>query len=231
MNNVLITGASRGLGLALARKFYHSYWGVYLVVRTESAKVAVSEKLPDANILVSDVTCDEYESKLGPWLGEAAIDVLINNAGTVTKDPTLGSTQAEYLRKEFDTHCVSALSTVKGSLDALKQSPQPIIINISSRRGSMKIQSELKTKGSGVSYSYRIGKAAQNMLTLCLADELEDMNIKVVAIHPGRLLTRMGWTDAHIAPSDSAKKIVQLVEANQLKHRDYVCLETGTLPW
>ena len=52
------------------------------------------------------------------------IDVLINNAGTVTKAPTLGSTQAEYLRKEFDTHCVSALSTVKDSLDALKQSPQ-----------------------------------------------------------------------------------------------------------
>ena len=88
----------------------------------------------------------------------------------------------------------------------------------------MKIQSELKTKGSGVSYSYRIGKAAQNMLTLCLADDLEDMNVKVVAVHPGRLLTRMGWTDAHITPSDSAKKIVRNISRGKSIKAPGLCM-------
>lgn len=93
------------------------------------------------------------------------------------------------------------------------------------------MQSELAAKGSGCSYSYRISKAAQNMLTLCLADDLEDIGIKVVAIHPGRLLTTMGSSDAHMSPTESASRIVYLVESKQLKNRDYVSVETGLLPW
>lgn len=92
------------------------------------------------------------------------------------------------------------------------------------------MQSELAAKGSGRSYSYRISKAAQNMLTLCLADDLENFNIRVVAIHLGCLLTEMASIDAHMTPMSAAKKLLMMVKDNTLKTRDYINLETR-LSW
>jgi len=231
MSSVLITGANRGLGLALSQEFSSCGYELYLVVRTEASKIDLFEKLPNANILVCDVTSDKYEGMLSEWLSDITLDVIINNAGSGTKAPTLESTKLEFLRKEFETNCIGVLATVKGALTSLKRKDNSLIINISSRRGSLTMQSQLAAKGSGCSYSYRISKAAQNMLTLCLADDLEGLNVRVVAIHPGRLLTDMASVDAHMTPKSAASKLLRMVKYNKLKTRDYISLETGKLPW
>ncbi|EJA3105361.1 SDR family NAD(P)-dependent oxidoreductase [Vibrio vulnificus] len=231
MNKVLITGANRGLGLALAEQFSNSGFSLLLVVRSEESKTILLSMFPTARILVCDVTAEYYQEILSTWLSEQTVDIVINNAGSGTNAPSLESTEAQFLRKEFETNCIAVLSTVKGSLKSLQRSSSPLLINISSRRGSLSMQSELAAKGSGCSYSYRISKAAQNMLSLCLADDLEDLGIKVVSIHPGRLLTKMASIDAHMTPSSAAKKLVELVKNNSLKNRDFISLETGKLPW
>ena len=231
MKTVLITGANRGYGLALAQQFSLAAFELYLVVRSITAKHDLLSKFPDANILICDVTADEYEVMLKTWLGATTINVVINNAGSGTIAPTLASTKSAHLRKEFETNCIGVLSTVKGALPSLENNRESLIINISSRRGSLTMQSELAAKGSGCSYSYRISKAAQNMLSLCLADDLEEKGIRVVSIHPGRLLTKMAATDAHMTPESSAKKLLFLIQSNQLKTRDYISLESGPLPW
>jgi NAD(P)-dependent dehydrogenase (short-subunit alcohol dehydrogenase family) len=231
MNKVLITGASRGLGLALAEQFSTIGFSLFLVVRSEESQANLRKQFPDANVLVCDLTAEDYQSKLTAWLNGHTIDIVINNAGSGTKAPSLAETEPQFLRKEFETNCIAVLTTVKGSLDALKRSLSPIVINISSRRGSLTMQSESAAKGSGCSYSYRISKAAQNMLSLCLADDLEDSDIKVVSIHPGRLLTDMAPKDALTTPEASARKLVALVTENKLENRDYISLETGKLPW
>jgi len=231
MSSVLITGANRGLGLALSLEFFSCGYELYLVVRTESSKIDLFQVLPHANILVCDVTSDKYEEILSEWLKDIALDIIINNVGSGTKAPTLESTKPEFLRKEFETNCIGVLATVKGALTSLKRKENSLVVNISSRRGSLTMQSELAAKGSGCSYSYRISKAAQNMLTLCLADDLENFNIRVVAIHPGRLLTEMASIDAHMTPKLAAKKLLMMVKENTLKTRDYISLETGSLPW
>lgn len=231
MKKVLITGASRGLGFALAEAFFNIGSALYMVVRSEDSKLALLGQFPNAEVLVADITAENYQSRLEAWLKGNSIDIVINNAGSGTYAPSLESTEAQYLRKEFETNCIAVLTTVKGSLTALQRSPSPLIINITSRRGSLTMQSELAAKGSGCSYSYRISKAAQNMLSLCLADDLEDMGIKVVSVHPGRLLTEMASSDAHMSPSESAEKLVHLIQENQFTNRDYICLETGKLPW
>lgn len=232
MKRILITGANRGYGLALAHAFSHSGYALYLVVRSEASREILLSCFPNACILVEDVVNDGYEARLNDWLRSVTLDVVINNAGVGAKAPTLTSTTTGDLRLTFDTNCVGVLSTVKGSLAALLRNQSAMIINISSRRGSLTMQSQLAAKGSRCSYAYRISKAAQNMLTLCLADELEESRIKVVSVHPGRLLTQMAASDARLSPEASAQKLVNLVEDNAFCTRDFIDLEDESrLPW
>ncbi len=231
MKHILITGASRGFGLALAQGAYQQGHQLYLVVRDEPAKKRLSQELIGARILVCDITDQSYPERLCQWLGDVRLDVVINNAGSGSKAPTLESTQLAHLTKEFSTNCVAVLATVKGCLPALKRCTSALVVNVSSRRGSLRLQADLAAKGSGCSYSYRISKAAQNMLTLCLADDLEPFGIRLVALHPGRMMTQMAANDAHLTPQASAAKLLAMIDAEQFASREFVCLETGTLPW
>ena len=229
--SVLITGAGKGLGFALASQLFLQQYNLYLVVRKQSAKELLIKSFPQAKVLVCDITAQTYSEQLATWLGDAHLDVIINNAGAGSKGNDLASATALQLQQAFNTHCVGAFSTVQSSLENLKRSSQPLIINISSRRGSMSMQAEGAAKGSGCSYSYRIGKAAQNMLSLCLADELEELGIRVAAVHPGRLLTQLAASDAVLDVEESASRLVKMIIENSIKTRDYLCMETGKLAW
>ncbi|WP_187265459.1 SDR family NAD(P)-dependent oxidoreductase [Reinekea thalattae] len=231
MRNVLITGAGKGLGRELARAFFDQGWQLFLVVRNEASQTELAEEFTTANILLSDVAKPDHELKLSAWLGDATLDVVINNAGAGSKGATLGEASAEQITSAFETNCIGVFATVKGAHKALLKSPSGMVVNISSRRGSLTMQANGAAKNSGCSYSYRISKAAQNMLTLCLADDLEDDGIRVAAIHPGRLLTDMASKDAHMTAQKSAQLISQLIINNKIKNKDYLCMETGTLAW
>ena len=231
MNTDLITGANRGLGVDLAKQFQEQGYSLLLVTRSNAAKTQLLNQFAQAAVFVCDVTHADYELQLHQWLAQQRVDVVINNVGSGSPAPTLFDATAAQLRGEFETHCVAAFSTVKASLASLQKSDNALVLNISSRRGSMSMQADKVAKGSGCSYSYRIGKAAQNMLTLCLADELEELGIKVAAIHPGRLLTNLAASDAHLSPEQSAQKIVTMVINNHIECRDYLCMETGKLQW
>ena len=71
-------------------------------------------------------------------------------------------------------------------------SNQSRVNNISSRLGSLHKMANKEFPQGEFSYSYRIAKAAQNMLTLCLQQEFADKGIRVTAIHPGKLKTDIG---------------------------------------
>ncbi|TCS35200.1 SDR family NAD(P)-dependent oxidoreductase [Reinekea marinisedimentorum] len=231
MPSVLITGAAKGLGRELAKSFHGYDWDLYLVVRSSESKASLLNEFPNAHIIESDVRSLEHEEKVKNWLDDKSIDVLINNAGLGSKGPNLDTATIEQISSVFETNCLGVFSTVKGAQKALRKSKSALVLNISSRRGSMAMQASGAAKGSGCSYSYRISKAAQNMLTLCLADDLEEFGIKVAAIHPGRLLTNMASRDAHMTPERSAKLISELVVSGKINNRDYLCMETGSLPW
>ncbi|MFA0340415.1 SDR family NAD(P)-dependent oxidoreductase, partial [Vibrio breoganii] len=82
MKNILITGANRGLGFALAEQFSQVGFKLLLVVRSVESKQALLSKYPLADVLVCDVTDDHYELSLVNWLENRALDVVINNAGS-----------------------------------------------------------------------------------------------------------------------------------------------------
>jgi NAD(P)-dependent dehydrogenase (short-subunit alcohol dehydrogenase family) len=228
--NVLITGGNRGLGFELVKVFIESGNDVATIVRSESAKDVVSKYFPQCVVLISDIT--KYSELIHiEYFKYNKIDVLINNAGKASYGSSVTDTDSDEIENQIRIHCVGAFNVTKISYPALSKSEKPTIINISSRLGSISRNSNGEFTGKNFSYSYRIGKAAQNMLTQCLSQELGPKGFKVCALHPGRLLTSSGASDAHMTPYDSAKKIYNLIIEDKIDNGGYYCVETGAMQW
>ncbi|WP_158584148.1 SDR family NAD(P)-dependent oxidoreductase [Salinibius halmophilus] len=226
---VLITGAGRGYGLALAQQFSTHANHMVLVVRSQSQQADLLKRFDNASVLLADISDGGYVEQLAQHLanhlGDSQLDLMINNAGTAAHAPTLATTTTAAMTREFNSHCLGAVHTVQGSLAAL--SVGATIINISSRFGSLSRQASGVAKGC--SYSYRMAKAAQNMFTLALVDEFPQFTS--VAIHPGRLLTELASPDAHLTPQASAERLLALYQSGSLKSGQFISLEDGELAW
>ncbi|WP_175402042.1 SDR family NAD(P)-dependent oxidoreductase, partial [Veronia pacifica] len=138
MKSVLITGANRGLGFAMAESFYQKGYRVYTVVRNDEAKAIIHQHFPESFVLIADVTDTDYQTRLQEFLADKKLDVVINNAGSGgNRGVRTDLCTPEHLMTEFSSHCVGALSTVQGTLASLKHAEHPVVVNISSRRGSL----------------------------------------------------------------------------------------------
>ena len=228
--HVLITGGNRGLGFALVNVFLKEGHDVMTIVRSDSAKKMVEKNSPQCVPLLADITNYSELIEL-EYLKNNKIDVLINNAGKGSSGTSVTDTAPDEIEKQFMVHCLGVFNVAKASYSALAKSKNPIIVNISSRLGSMPKNALGEFEGKGFSYGYRIGKCAQNMLTQCLSQDLGPKGFKVCALHPGRLLTSSGASDAHMMPHESAQKIYNLLIENKIANGGYYCVETGTLPW
>lgn len=227
---VLITGGNRGLGFELIKEFSETGNKVATIVRSESAKKIIQKYFPQCTILLSDITNYIHLSTLD-FFNNHSVDILINNAGQASSGVSITDSESDEIEKQFKVHCLGAFNVTKAAYASLSKTEHPLIINISSRLGSMSRNAQGEFVGHGFSYGYRIGKVAQNMLTQCLSQELGPKGFRVCALNPGRLLTSSGAKDAHMTPNESAKKIYDLVVKNQIENGGYYCVETGTMQW
>lgn len=231
-SNVLITGASRGLGLALTSEYaLHGYTVLALVRSSESLPRLAS--IPGSVIpVVGDVTRAESLAALSEAVSRLGmLDTIINSAGLPGSAYRLENASTEEIENLLRVHCIGALQVTQIALPYLKKSSRSVIVNISSRLASFANNAEGAFTGRGFSYSYRIAKAAQNMLSQCLSQEFAPDNIKIWAIHPGRLQTQSGSSDACISPEQAARALVKLVEERSLRSGIFYSLEDGELPW
>jgi len=206
MDVVLITGTSKGLGHALARR----YLDMGAIV------IGVSRTRPDIQSehyhhLTASVTDDDLPSRLANFLDAcpvAGVDVVINNAGAGRAGIHLSEVDPAEVMNQVNVHCAGALRVLKGVQGYLSKAK---IVNVTSRLGSI-IQNERGDfKGKGFSYAYRIAKCAQNMLSLCLAGDPELSDLTVISINPGLLMTDSGAPDAVHTADDGAKAFVEVI--------------------
>jgi 3-oxoacyl-[acyl-carrier protein] reductase len=198
----IVTGASRGLGRAIAKEFAAEGANVVVSARRRSpaglpgTSVETAQQIRDAGGEALALTCDVAdEEQVMAMVGQAIdvygrIDVLVNNAGVMV----LGKTLLEIMPDEWDQ---SVASNIKGLylcsravMPTMIEQKKGSIINIGSR---MATDPEL---GSGVLYSST--KAAVHMFSYCLADEVREHNIAVNILSPGGLKTEgsaaIPWT-------------------------------------
>jgi NAD(P)-dependent dehydrogenase (short-subunit alcohol dehydrogenase family) len=228
--NILITGGNRGLGFELVKVFLSNGNDVLSIVRSEQARHAIEKDFPQCSVVVTDITNYSKLKELD-YFKKNKIDIVINNAGGGGQGTSVTDTDADEIEKQFMVHCLAAFNVIKAAYSLLVKSDNPVIVNISSRVGSISKNVLGEFANKGFSYSDRIAKGAQNMLTQCLSQELGPKGFKVCALHPGRLLTLSGASDAHMAPYESAQITYRMLIEDEIENGGYYCVETGTIPW
>lgn len=226
MKTVFITGINRGLGKELFNLFRSKGYLVYGLLRNgEAAELLIKEKLENVKIIQADLASDSAIRQIQTIVKHQPIDFLINNAGISGKEYLLENIPSSEISQLFEVHCLGVFRTVKALKNNLLLANNPIVINMNSRLGSITRQSNGTYQNLASSYSYRIAKAAQNMLTNCLRSEFKD-RIQFLSIHPGRMKTEIAHTDADLEPKEIAQRIVRYYENSQLEEENGI-IELG----
>jgi short-subunit dehydrogenase len=183
---VLITGGSRGFGLALAERLAREGAHIWLLARDNAELARAHEqllKIPRANVntLVTDVTNPEELARAfrAAYSRHQRIDVLINNAGAVAAAP-FESTDPEDYEAQLRLHLHAVISATRLILPYFRQSGGGRILNISSLGGKMPLPHMS---------SYATSKFALAGFSASVATELRADNISVTTAYPGLMRT------------------------------------------
>jgi NAD(P)-dependent dehydrogenase (short-subunit alcohol dehydrogenase family) len=234
MKTALVTGASRGLGEALVVCLASRGYRVHGLVRTPQAVEALHERCAAAIPIIGDVARPEVITAIQDALGRHGdgLNLLINNAGTGASIRAMQDGVEEEIAAQVNVHCLGALRVSRAALPFLRRAEPALIVNVSSRFGSTARATAGLFQGRELSYAYPIAKAAQNMLTLRMAEELRASRVRVCAVHPGQVQTASGSPDAITTPAEAAARLLDWLESPPAElHGCYVELDTGRQGW
>lgn len=192
--NIVITGASRGIGLAVAEIFAANGYNLYLTaiheLRLYNAMEELLGKYPSITIKAKpfDLSKKKQAQEFGQWcLQNCSPDILVNNAGSFS-GANVHDEKDEALEEMIETNLYSAYHLTRIIVPEMKKKKSGHIFNISSIAG-------LKAYPGGGSYS--ISKFALRGFSVNLREELKTYNIKVTTVFPGAAYTD-SWASSGI---------------------------------
>ena len=216
---VLITGANRGLGFALAQHFIADG---YKVIGTARKPAKATElKAIGAWVVQLDVTDDASIKRMTETLKNVPIDIVVNNAGYIASldrgFESFKNSKREDFLYTFNVNAVSPFMVTRALLPNLILSKSDVkrVINISSHGGIVD-----RPNVHGI-YTYDPTKTALNKITVDMSKDLQQFNIAVVALAPGHNKTDMGGQNASLEPEFSMGKAKEVIKGLVMK-------DTGT---
>jgi NAD(P)-dependent dehydrogenase (short-subunit alcohol dehydrogenase family) len=219
MKNIVVVGASRGIGLEFARQLSGQGDRVFALCRRATPEL---KELPVTIIENCDV--NNFGS-----LREAASQIptpvnwFIHVAGVLHKD-SLDSVQLEIVEEQLKTNALAPLKSVLAFKDKLQKGSKVALLT--SRMGS------LADNTSGGYYGYRMSKAALNAMGVSLAIDLKPKDITVLLLHPGFVRTDMTSHQGHIDPDESVRGLVKIINEKGIQDTGTFWHTDGTsLPW
>ncbi len=221
MKTIIITGASRGIGLALTKRFLKN--GDFVIGTSTTGKSNFKhDNLKMFQLELSNPKSIESCAKEVTDFGRE-IDILINNAGMVVEEEVDSPVIVlDYLRKTLEVNLIGTVDFTERVIPLINEGGH--IVNISSRAGS------LGQEEYTLNYpSYRISKTALNMVTRILAVRLKD-KIKVSSVHPGWVKTDMGGDEAEISPEEAAEDIFTLANSIDIETGNF-WFKGKKFPW
>lgn len=223
MKTVLITGANRGIGLALAEQFSERGDKVIAACRNTSDALDVTGARVEAGV---DVTDAAAVASLAERLGDVRIDTLVLGAGVLDRQVLGEIDEAGFdsMRQQFEVNAIGPLRVAQALSGQLGKGAKVGIIT--SRMGSV------EDNDSGGSYGYRASKAAVNAIGKSLAVDLKPRGIAVFLLHPGFVTTEMTGGRGDTSPGQSAANLIQRLDTLSLEQTGTFWHARGeTLPW
>ena len=222
MTFAIVTGANRGIGLALVAALKERRHNVLAACRKSSAELA---KLGVEVVEGVDVSTDQGIAVLVAAVGPRPIDLLVNNAGILVWGDRLGELNVEGIRKQFEVNALAPLRVTDALRERLAQGAKVALIT--SRMGS------IDDNSSGGAYGYRMSKAALNMAGKSLAVDLRSRGVAVAILHPGMVKTDMiAGHGGQVEPADAARNLLARVDALTLETTGGFWHANGQrLPW
>lgn len=230
---IAITGASRGIGLGIAKQLIAAGDEVYASCRTPSGADELNAAGPAAIIqcdVGDDASIEGFASELGSKVD--GLDILINNAGITSRDLGVDrsaqnplQTTRDVVIGQIDVNALGSMMTTQALRPLLGAGNDPLVLNISSQLGSMVVGAKMP-----FDLGYNASKSVVNMMTVMSATA--DPDVTYVAIHPGWVQSDMGGERAAIPVEESAVGIVTVL--NGLTSADsgrFVTWEGNDHPW
>lgn len=208
--SVVVTGANKGLGFSLVKAFLAADARVFAGSRTAAPGLTALAQAHAGRLelLKLDVTnASEVRAAAEAVRAKtSALDVLVNNAAIL---PEAGRGKLEALNIEiglavFDTNALGPLRMTQAFLPLLRAGERKLIVNVSSEAGS------IADCGRTEEHLYCMSKAALNMQSAILKNDLGREGFEIQAVHPGWMRTDMGGPNAHIDAMEAAEGIVEL---------------------
>lgn len=235
MPTAVITGANRGIGLELTRQYLDDGWKVYALTRSSSVDLDELTEGGQLVIIPTNLTDDDSLRQAVAGIEETAVDLLVNNAGTMGdgsfetdgfKFQSFGRFNRDEWRRVFDINVFTPQALAELMADRLASADRGVVVTMSSMLGS----NELNTSGS--LYAYRASKAAVNSIMTSMGHDLGKRRVIAVALHPGWVQTDMGGSNADVPVAESVAGLRKVIAG--LTPADggaFIAYDGTRMPW
>ncbi len=240
MPSLLVTGASRGLGLEICRQYAAADWRVHACCRSLGSTDQLKRLADATNQRVSlhkmDVNDAGEVQAVAKALAGHPIDILVNNAGVADSygigvvegkdDPDLKNYDMEGWLALLNTNVIGQGRVTGAFADHVARSERKLIVMMASGLSS------IANTWQGGRYAYRTSKAALNMLMRGVGAWLQPRGITVVSIAPGWTRTELGGPNAYNSVEDAVAGMRGVIDRLTLDDTGtYWNYDGKRLPW
>ena len=231
IKKILVTGANRGLGLGLVKKFLRNNEKVICTTRniSKSKELILCKEKYNDNLEICELDLLDKDSPniLSNFLGDETIDLFINNAGVIGHSAQhFKSVSLNHWLDVLKVNLIAPLLITQSIIKNIEKSSERKIYFISSKVGS------IEDNKSGGMYIYRSSKTALNQVVKSLSIDLKPLGISVISLHPGWVRTEMGGPNALISVEESVNGMVDVISNTSIINSGQFINYDGTrLPW
>ena len=223
MTTTLITGANRGIGLELVRKFLAQ--GHDVIATARDPETSNELNATGAKVYPLEVTDAASVAALKEAVGDQPIDYLINNAG-IGSFAAFKDLDYDAFANMLAVNTIAPIRMIDTFLDNIAASDVKMAASLSSMMGS------IENTQASFGLIYRTSKAGLNMALRAAAPELAEKGVTLLALHPGWVNTDMGGKQAPVNPAQSAAGLYTVITtagpSSELRLLDF---EGKTHPW
>lgn len=233
MKKILVTGASRGIGLELCRQLLeenHQVIGTYREEKSAVPLFGLAEEAAQLDLVCLDVNSTESINHAFQAIKQkfSSLDQVFNNAGILDWS-SLSEVTVEAFRNIYETNVIGVFQVSREARMLLQNGKDPLIVNLSSRLGSITLRGNTQLGGA---IAYQCSKTALNMLTKQTSIDYQEYGIRVISMSPGWVKTDMGGADAKYEVSESVRLLLSRVKELPTETSGVFLGEDGeSIPW